>query len=601
MTNMASAASVDSTSTDDEQVQRGVLQTEVRSLYTNVDMALIGAFITAVVLWALFYQHTQAIGALVWAAIVHIAQGVRLLLMRAYRRDDAAATRAVLWRRRYRLALFVMACIWGAAPLFMLQPDDVAYAALLMLVLLGITVGGTSTLAADRLSILIWLLPVLVPLPLTLLWYFSPVYLALAALTLAFVAVNLRAVLAQNDLLRTTLRAQLENAALVERLNHQIELTAQASRDKSQFLAAASHDLRQPLHALSFFGATLEQRMTGSKDLPLIANMMRAIEALDRSFSAILDLSKLDAGAIEPRMQSFAVRDVFSRLQTSFGGQAESAGLQLRFRTHNCIVASDPQLLERILGNLVQNALRYCPAGGVLVAARERIERVDLEVWDTGIGIDAAELPKIFAEFYQVANPERDRNKGLGMGLAIVKRLTVLLGHELTAHSVPGRGSVFRIGVGLGADADAQALDATAKAPLPPNENEPSSVLLIDDEAAIRTSVAELLRERGLRVSVAATIAEAVAAARATPGGIDIVLSDMRLRAGEDGLQAIAEVRRACGRDVAAVLITGDTSSEQVQRMHESGYTVLYKPVQPQELLTLLDRLARRRGAERLS
>ena len=562
------------------------------SLYENARASAVGAFITAVCLWVFFYRHTPSWTILAWAAAMHLTQAGRMWLFTAFERDRAGATPDETWRWRYRFALLVAAVTWGVAPLAFLPPNDLAYAAMMMLVLIGMAVGGVSTIAADRVSVYLWLLPVLAPLPIALLSNFSPFYLVLAVLTVVFAAVNLRAVLAQNQLLTSALRAQLENAALVKRLHRQIELTAQASRDKSRFLASASHDLRQPLHALSFFGATLEQRMAGSVDAPLIHNMMRSIEALDKSFGAILDISKLDAGAVEAHLQTFPIGEVFRRLQMSFSGQAEEAGLQLRFRAGGRVVTSDPQLLERILGNLVQNALRYArPGGGALVAARDRAGGVSLEVWDNGIGIDESELPKIFGEFYQVANPERDRSKGLGMGLAIVKRMTELLGHELTVRSRRGGGSVFRIWLQRSMPQEVEAF-ALAAETVPGALEESRMVLLIDDEEAIRTSVSELLAEWRYEVIAVGTAAEAVVVARRRHGMIDVIISDLRLRQGEDGLRAIEQVRAACGFDVPAVVVTGDTSPDQVLRVHESGHVVLYKPVQPRQLLNVLKRLA---------
>jgi CheY-like chemotaxis protein len=320
--------------------------------------------------------------------------------------------------------------------------------------------------------------------------------------------------------------------------------------------------------------------------------MMRSIEALDKSFGAILDISKLDAGAVEPHVQSFPIRDLFRRLQMSFAGQAEEAGLQLRFRPGAKVVTSDPQLLERILGNLVQNGLRYSrPGAGVLVAARRRRGGVSLEVWDAGIGISEAELPKVFAEFYQVANPERDRSKGLGMGLAIVKRLSELLGHELTVRSRPGRGSVFRVWVSRVHAPQMDEFTVGAET-LPGALDDTRVVLLLDDEEAVRTSVGELLVEWGYEVIAVATTADALAAAKAREGLIDVIVSDLRLRDGDDGLRAIEQIRQACGLAVPAILVTGDTAPDQVLRVHESGHIVLYKPVQPKELLTVLKKLA---------
>lgn len=424
----------------------------------------------------------------------------------------------------------------------------------------------------------------------------APSAQAMAGVALGAIGLLLLAGLAQLRAQARRRAAEGENAALVGRLHQQMELAAQASRETSQFLASASHDLRQPLHALSFFGATLERRLAGTPEQPLIHNMMRSIEALDQSFGAILDLSKLDAGAVEPRAQAFPIRDVFRRLQLNFIGQAEEAGLQLRFRSGGHVVTSDPQLLERILGNLVSNALRYArPGGGALVAARARAGGISLEVWDAGIGIDPAELPRIFAEFYQVANPERDRGKGLGMGLAIVQRLAHLLGHTLTVRSWPGRGSVFRLwleGSGQAALADF----ALAAETVPGALDASRTVLVLDDEEAIRTSVSQLLAAWGYEVIVAATTDEALGHVRAlaAQGGVlDCIVTDLRLRAGDDGIAAIDRLRRTCGFDVPALIVTGDTAPEQMMRVHASGHLALWKPVQPAELLNVLRRLVR--------
>ncbi|MDQ6628435.1 MAG: hybrid sensor histidine kinase/response regulator [Pseudomonadota bacterium] len=565
---------------------------DVRRLYGAMAPTATAGFVAALCLWLLIYLRSGSMAALLWALLIHAAQLGQLALLLAFRRGQSVPGCSRKWLGRYRLSLSVTALAWGLAPLLLLPADDPAAVGFVTFALFGIAVGTVAGIATDRASVYLWILPVTTPLPLVLAWRGGGNNLVLAALAITFVACILRLVLAQNRLLSETLRTQLENAALVQRLHRQMELTAQTSREKSQFLASASHDLRQPLHALSFFGATLERRMAGSTDQPLIYNMMRSIEALDKSFGAILDISKLDAGAVEPHVQSFPIRDLFRRLQMSFAGQAEEAGLQLRFRPGATVVTSDPQLLERILGNLVQNGLRYSrPGTGVLVAARRRRGGVSLEVWDAGVGIAEAEVPKIFAEFYQVANPERDRGKGLGMGLAIVKRLSDLLGHELTVRSKPGRGSVFRVWV---ARIHAEQMEefAVGAETIPGALDDTRTVLLIDDEEAIRTSVGELLAEWGYEVVAVSTIAAGVAAAHKRNGAIDIVLSDLRLRHGEDGLRAIEQVRLAAGFDVPALLITGDTSPDQVLRVHASGHIILYKPVQPKLLLALLKKLA---------
>ena len=357
-------------------------------------------------------------------------------------------------------------------------------------------------------------------------------------------------------------------------------------------MASAAHDLRQPLHALGMFCATLEQRLRDTPEKPLVRNMMSSIEALDSSFGAMLDISRLDAGVVEPALQTFPIRDIFRRLYQQFGGDAEARNLSLRFRTTRRIVRSDPLLLERILANLMQNALRYTRSGGVLVAARRRSAGVSLEVWDTGPGIPADQREMIFREFYQIDNPERDRGRGLGMGLAIVRRLCTLLAHSLELNSTVGRGSVFRVLVPAG-DAAAVNTPASEADTVPPRKLDAITVLLIDDERAIREATRELLKPQQVAVLTAGSIAEAVELARQSPESISLILSDWRLRGTENGVDAVRAVQAVTGASTPAVLVTGDTSPELLQLAHENGLVILHKPLQPRALLKLIKHLRR--------
>jgi CheY-like chemotaxis protein len=360
-----------------------------------------------------------------------------------------------------------------------------------------------------------------------------------------------------------------------------------ADEEKSRFLAIASHDLRQPVHALGLFAATLEKRLQGTADEPVVRNVMRSIDGLDRSFNAMLDVSRLDAGTIEPNIQHFPLRDLFRRLHMHFAGQAELAGLGLRFSPGGKSVSSDPQLLERLLGNLIQNAIKYTREGGIVVVARSTSTHINVEVWDTGVGIAEADLPRVFDEFYQIGRGERARAQGLGMGLAIVKRLARLLGHGLTVTSQPGRGTMFRVGIALGGLGEIQNVTAAADT-LPLPALAPRTVLVIDDEEPIREGLSVLLQEWGYQAITAASLEEAEAALRRLELPPDLVLSDLHLGQGPDGIAAIEAVRRLCGYAVPAVLITGDTTHDEMRRATESGHPVLFKPVQPRKLLNVL-------------
>jgi CheY-like chemotaxis protein len=318
-----------------------------------------------------------------------------------------------------------------------------------------------------------------------------------------------------------------------------------------------------------------------------VRNIVRSIDGLDRSFNAMLDISRLDAGTIEPCFQQFPLRDLFRRLNMRFAGQAELAGLSLRFSPGGKSVTSDPQLLERILGNLVQNAIKYTERGGIAVVARTTATHVNVEIWDTGIGMRAADLPRIFDEFYQVGRGDRLRGQGLGMGLAIVKRLARLLGHSVTVVSQPGRGTLFRVGIAQGGPPEVQDVVAAADT-LPMPAPQPRTVLIVDDEESIREGLGMLLEEWGYQTVAAGSVAQAERLVHMLDAPPDLILSDLHLGEGPDGIAAIDAVRHACACEVPAVLITGDTSHEEMRRAGDSGHPVLFKPVQPRKLLNAL-------------
>ena len=568
-----------------------LLLAQVHALYNTSWFTSLGAIVAALTFWLAYLIYTGDRYVLIWAGVVHATQIGRLLNEWAYHRDARAWQRMLVWRRRFMLGLFASAAVWGSAPWLLLPTQDLAMVCLVMLVLLGMGSGGVGAIVAYRPAVLMWLCPLLLPLPVLLLWYPGPLHIALAIFAVAYLIVNLVFAFGQNELLAKAIKAQFDNADLVTQLRHQMTLAEQADREKSRFVASASHDLRQPMHALGLFASALEKRLAGTSEQPLVGNLNRCIEALDRSFNAMLDISKLDAGVVEPQLQSFPIRDVFRRLHMHFSGQAEGAGLHLRFKPGGKHITSDPQLLERILSNLIQNAIKYTRDGGIVVVARTQGLNVNIEVWDTGIGIPAAELPLVFDEFYQLHNPERDRNRGLGMGLAIVKRLALLLNSPLTVDSTVGRGTMMRLSV-LQTDLNAlHGMDLGAETVPSPIGNA-RTLLFIDDEESIRDSMSLLLSEWDYEVLVAGSIQEACALAAHHPEPIHALLSDLRLRNGEDGLQAIEAVRQVLGYPIPSVLVTGDTSPEQVKRVHDSGHRVLFKPVLPKELFSMLRQLS---------
>jgi len=551
--------------------------------------ALAAILVSLFVAWALI---EQGVSKFVWSwsgACVGLAVLRLLLIERGGGMMQSGGTLAP--RTRWLATLALASAAWGAGPpLFLLQAptQDTLFTGVWLA-----TAGLTAPLvAASREAVYLWLLPALGPLLGTLALQSSTNSLLLTALVATFLLVLMRLALDQNDSLALGLAARFRNEDLVQQLQAQVEVAARANQEKTRFLASAAHDLRQPLHALGMFCAALDQRLPSTPEKPLVRNMMDAIEALENSFGAMLDISRLDAGIVRKAPQSFPIRDLFRRLYQQFGGDAEARDLSLRFRAARRLVLSDPQLLERVLANLVQNALRYTHRGGILVAARRHPQGTALEVWDTGVGIPRDKIDMIFQEFYQVDNPERDRNRGLGMGLAIVQRLCQLLEHPLQVRSAPGHGSVFRVIVPPG-DVGTFEVPALEADTLPPRPVARLTILLIDDERAIREATRELLRPMQVDVITAASVGEAVALAKESNAPIDLILSDWRLPGQENGADAVRAVRAVCGETTPAVLITGDTSPDVLKLAHESGFVILHKPLQPRELLALIERLAR--------
>ncbi|TCS74092.1 signal transduction histidine kinase [Sulfuritortus calidifontis] len=392
--------------------------------------------------------------------------------------------------------------------------------------------------------------------------------------------------------LRDNMRQRVAEATA--ELARQKETAELANRAKSKFLAAASHDLRQPMHAIGLFAAALQPHVTTTEGKAILDKIQASLAATESLFSTVLDVSKLDAGIITPQVGRVSVAHLLDRLRDDFQYEAASKGLRLKLRSLPLQVMSDPVLLDRILRNLVTNALRYTDRGGILIAARRRGEMIRFQVWDSGIGIAPEHFADIFAEFYQVQTLKRDRAKGLGLGLAIVDRLVRLLDHDLEVRSTPGKGTVFSVDVPLaGIEAGAHAI--AGQAAVAAYTRLHGRVLVVDDDENVLDALAALLRGWGLEVVMARNGDEAVALAPRPPS---LLLTDYHLGPGETGLDVVERLRhRLRGSEFPVVVVTGDTTEAGMQAIADKGYPLLHKPVQPAKLRALVTRLLRREAA----
>lgn len=565
-----------------EGIAQRILCEQVDSMMRTSWSGAISALLVGFGFWSVAWFHTGDRGALVWAAMLHSCQLWRYLGCRRYLKtapDARDHRRAGLW---YSNALLINATIWGLAPWLFFPDDNVLMTALMMLVMMGMSTGSIASLAPHRRALLSFPIPVMLGLSSAMLWQGDILHVFMGVAALVYLYVNLDFGLQQHRLLTEALRSRYEKEALARQLRVQIDIAERASAERTRFFASASHDLRQPLHSLGLFGSALASRLRGRAEEPLAQNLMACVNALEASFNEMLDVSRLDAGVVQARMKPTPVKDVFRALEATFAGQAEERGLSLTVRPGGHWIHVDPQLLERLLGNLVHNALKFTACGGVLVAARRRGAQVSIEVWDSGAGIADDELPRIFEEFYQVGNRERDRAQGLGMGLAIVRRLAGLMGLSVGVASRAGHGTVFRL-------LAPAAVPVASPAPICVIEDagapvlQSARVLVIDDEEGVRMSSAAVLRAEGVEVHLAdgrtAALDIAVRLEPEEGARIDAVVCDFRLRNDEDGVEVVRALRAALGRDVPALLITGDTAPDRLLQARRSGLQVLYKPV----------------------
>jgi signal transduction histidine kinase len=361
----------------------------------------------------------------------------------------------------------------------------------------------------------------------------------------------------------------------------------QANQAKSSFLAAVSHDLRQPMHAVGLFAAALRARVTTEDQIELVQRIEDSVSALQVMFDSLLNISRLDAGVIEPSMEPCDLRQILSRVQHDYQPMATEKGLYLRWRARDAWGMSDPVLLGRLIGNLVANAVRYTERGGILVACRRRGDAWLIQVWDSGIGIPREHLPHVFEEYYQVGNRERNRARGVGLGLAIVQKIARALGHGIQVRSRPGKGSVFGVLVPASSE---RAIERRAAPQREIGRFAGEMVMVVDDDADVRESLARLLAGWGLS-PFTADGAEAALARLGDPAGPPkLVICDYRLP-NMSGIELLQALRKESGLPIPTLIVTGDTAADSIAALEDSGVPVLHKPVRPAKLRALISAL----------
>jgi signal transduction histidine kinase len=581
MTVDVAAARLAST-TDEALVAQQVRERFVEMFLAQSRRSQAGLIVSAALIaftWATSHPPIYALG---WLALVATVVTLRVIYSERFVRS------APQGRTTHRIAaLLLVNGILLALPLMGFAGwSDVQRTAYSLIVMATVT-ASVATTCGYRSVFLAFAAPILVPLAAA--WAFQHpdegshlARLGVGALIIVFMVFLLGIAKQTQQTFVEASRYRYSETLLARDLRAALDRADESNRAKTQFLAAASHDLRQPIHSINVLIAALQLRPLDARSAEIVKLLVTVNQSLSSQLDSLLDISKLDAGVVRPRLDDHRLDEMLRRLATGTAGIAAERGLRLEPSIETGITAhTDDGLLSRAIGNLIDNAIKYTPRGGTLRVALERRDgHAVITIADSGIGIAEAEREHVFREFYQVGNVERDRAKGLGLGLSIVQRLCALLGVTLNLESALGRGTTFTLRLPEVAASyraiEQQAIAADLRA---------MSILVIDDEAVVRRSMELLLSELGCTVHLAASREDAVRIAQ--QHGIDLVLSDYRLGNATNGVDAIRAVQ-AVHPQARAALITGDTAPERLREAKASGLALLHKPVTLDALMRVL-------------
>lgn len=569
-------------------LKKAVHLEQLKILYRNLNVALPGSlFVLSAVLWATWDVYGVK---LLWLLVAMLSLSVlRLADRRAFQtavlQDQADPD---YWEKRAVVGALAVGILWGISFLSIFTPERYDLVLFVICFYAGLISSGSAAHAARLSSFLAFVIPTSIPLIYQVFHAGGTLYVAMGIAFVVFIIANIVVAATYSRIIHDSIQLRFENDTLIKNLGLEKKRAEQAVITKDRFLAAASHDLRQPLHAQGLYLDALESHVQ-TDGLKHLQALYRTNHSLTELFNSLLDVSRLNAGIVEVRPSHINLTSIIDRLFEEYQSQAKEKGLELNYYCQPFVVFTDPLLVQRIVGNLISNALRYTQQGQVTITCHLKGEYVELVIEDTGIGIPASEQAHIFDEYYQLANPERDRSKGLGLGLAIVKKLCLLLQMPLTCLSEVGQGSRFSIQLPLGEAQQVQErkvihLDTLLKG---------LYVLVIDDDQEILSSMQALLSAWGCASWVAESAEQGIHLLKQAQVSPHLIIADYRLRENNTGAAAIRQVRDYYKVELPALLITGDTSEERLREANQSGLYLLHKPVSPARLRVAISNLLR--------
>ncbi len=591
----------DAPTVSSSELSASSLPEEVRSAFDYLPAQLAGNVAGIGVIVMIFWVSSPVSMMLPWLSAFAVMWLARLWLLQRYKR----ATPLTLadwqrWRGWWNAGTLLSGALWGATAWIFYLPGGHVQQIALIITVYTFCIAAVPVLATQPRMFLLFSALCFVPMAARVATDGTADSYRLAGILLLIFSLTTLLARSYRQALQRALELKLQADHLLTQLRIE-KLAADAARQdaevanraKTQFFTAASHDLRQPLHAMGLFAEALRQKNHDVEVAHLVNSINESVDALEGLFSELLDITRIDSGGIEVQPQHFPLADLYRKLRLHFEPAAFEKGLALRFRGARHVVHADPLLVERILRNLVSNAIRYTTDGSVLVGCRRRGDRLWLQVWDTGPGIAADQQARVFEEFYQVPHgPRTDprQRKGLGLGLAIVKRLADLMGAKVALRSQPGRGTVFSLELPLGKWVPQVQAMPSAKGALNLTL-EGRTIVVVEDEPAVLSGLEALLRGWGATIlafdSVAACRAWTQAAPRSTPHP-DLLIVDYRLENGLTGADALALLRERFGVELPAIVVTGSTMSSLDLEAQQKNFHLLIKPVVPNKLRAMI-------------
>jgi len=576
-----------------------ILVEQVRLLYRSLlPILAVNLIVGTAMLFGLWEVVSQK-ALTIWMSLMLFLLGMRVVSYFIYR-HKFTSDRAQRYGWYFVIGTAITGLLWGVGAVVLFPEQELEYQLFILFMLVGMGAGSVSSLTTYLPAFYAFFPVSMIPITIKLFLIGESIQLSLGTMTIAYIIALSYFGLNIGRTMKQSLKLRFENIELVELLKQQKEEAEQSNIAKSKFLAAASHDLRQPLHALTLFTSVLNDSSQTPENRNVVNQILASAESLESLFNALLDISRLDAGTLKVRKQSFHLQPLIKRLKNDFEQQAKEKGLKITWPHDDAIIKSDPALFEQILRNFITNAIRYTTEGSIQITINAQEQDVLIRVSDTGVGIANEQQEKIFDEFYQLSNPERDRSKGLGLGLAIVKRTADLLQHRIEVQSEPGKGSVFSIYVEKVEYSHAENDHIFNQSEFSLTKDA-GFFVIIDDDRSILAATQKLLQSWGYDMVMAETQDDALQQLKNLSKKPDVIITDYRLPNNCTGIEAIQAIQSEFGNEIPALIITGDTAVEQLREVNDSGYQVLHKPVSPIKLRALLRNLLRQSTRNEIS